>query len=103
MRIAQEEIFGPVLVMIPFDDDEDAIRIANQSQYGLGAAVSSGDFDRAMAVATRIRAGSDRRQRGQLVRGGLAVRRLQGQRRRPPKWLRGIRAVPRNQDVRPSG
>ncbi len=57
MRIAQEEIFGPVLVMIPFDDDEDAVRIANQSQYGLGAAVSSGDFDRAMAVARRIRAG----------------------------------------------
>jgi aldehyde dehydrogenase (NAD+) len=57
MRIAQEEIFGPVLVMIPFEDDEDAVRIANQSQYGLGAAVSSADLERSMAVASRIRAG----------------------------------------------
>jgi aldehyde dehydrogenase (NAD+) len=57
MRIAQEEIFGPVLVMIPFADDEDAVRIANQSQYGLGAAVSSASLERSMAVASRIRAG----------------------------------------------
>jgi aldehyde dehydrogenase (NAD+) len=57
MRIAQEEIFGPVLVMIAFEDDEDAVRIANQSQYGLGAAVASASLERSMAVASRIRAG----------------------------------------------
>ncbi len=58
MRIAREEIFGPVLVVIPFEDDEDAIRIANDSPYGLSGAVSSGSLDRAMAVAKRIRTGS---------------------------------------------
>jgi aldehyde dehydrogenase (NAD+) len=57
MRIAQEEIFGPVLVIIAFEDDEDAVRIANQSQYGLGAAVASASLERSMAAASRIRAG----------------------------------------------
>jgi aldehyde dehydrogenase (NAD+) len=58
MCIAQEEIFGPVLVVVPFDDDDDAVRIANDSQYGLGVAVTSGSEERALAVARRIRAGS---------------------------------------------
>ena len=58
MRIAQEEIFGPVLVAIPFDDDDDAVRIANDSSYGLGGAVFSGSLERSLAVANRIRAGS---------------------------------------------
>jgi aldehyde dehydrogenase (NAD+) len=57
MRIAQEEIFGPVLVVIPFDDDDDAVRIANESVYGLAGGVSSSSVDRAIAVARRIRAG----------------------------------------------
>jgi aldehyde dehydrogenase (NAD+) len=58
MTIAQEEIFGPVLVVIPYDDDEDAIRIANASGYGLSGGVYSADEDRATAVARRIRTGS---------------------------------------------
>lgn len=58
MKIAQEEIFGPVLVVIPFEDDEDAIRIANDSIYGLSGSVVTGDFDRGMAIAKRIRAGT---------------------------------------------
>jgi aldehyde dehydrogenase (NAD+) len=58
MRIAQEEIFGPVLVVIPFEDDEDAIRIANDSIYGLSGAVSSGSLERSMKVANRIRTGT---------------------------------------------
>jgi len=58
MRIAREEIFGPVLVVIPFDDDEDAIHIANDSIYGLSGGVWSGDLDRAMAIAKRIRTGT---------------------------------------------
>ncbi|NOW45094.1 aldehyde dehydrogenase (NAD+) [Novosphingobium sp. SG751A] len=57
MRIAQEEIFGPVLCLIPYRDEEDAIRIANDTVYGLGAHVQSADLDRARRVAGRIRAG----------------------------------------------
>jgi len=57
MTIAQEEIFGPVLVVIPFDDDDDAVRIANESRYGLGGGVMAGSQERAMAVADRIRTG----------------------------------------------
>jgi aldehyde dehydrogenase (NAD+) len=58
MTIAQEEIFGPVLVVIPFEDDDDAVRIANDSPYGLSGVISSGDLDRAKAVARRIRTGT---------------------------------------------
>jgi len=56
--IAQEEIFGPVLCVIPFEDDDDAVRIANNSVYGLSGAVTSGDLDRALSVAKRIRTGT---------------------------------------------
>ena len=58
MTIAQQEIFGPVQVVIPFDDDEDAIRIANDSSYGLSGGVFSADEARATGVARRIRTGS---------------------------------------------
>jgi aldehyde dehydrogenase (NAD+) len=71
MRIAQEEIFGPVLVVIPYEDDEDAIRIANDSDYGLSGSVASGDFDRAMRVAGRIRTGSMSVNGGACVAGDL--------------------------------
>lgn len=57
-RVAQEEIFGPVLVAIPHDGDDDAARIANDSPYGLSGAVHSVDRDRAWAVARRIRTGT---------------------------------------------
>jgi aldehyde dehydrogenase (NAD+) len=58
MRIAQEEIFGPVLVVIPFDDDNDAVRIANDSKYGLSGSVWTPDLDRAMHIARQVRTGS---------------------------------------------
>jgi aldehyde dehydrogenase (NAD+) len=58
MRIAQEEIFGPVGVVIPFVDDEDAVTLANDSSYGLSGAVSSKDPARAYAVAARLRTGT---------------------------------------------
>jgi aldehyde dehydrogenase (NAD+) len=58
MTIAREEIFGPVLVMIPFHDEDDAVRIANDSDYGLSGAVTSASEERAVAVARRIRAGT---------------------------------------------
>nr|WP_280949535.1 aldehyde dehydrogenase family protein [Sinorhizobium alkalisoli] len=57
MRIAREEIFGPVLVIIPYRDEEEAIAIANDTVYGLGAHVQSPDPERARQVASRIRAG----------------------------------------------
>ena len=57
-RLAQEEIFGPVLVVIPHDGDDDAVRIANESDYGLSGSVDSGDLERAKAVAKRIRTGT---------------------------------------------
>ena len=58
MTIAREEIFGPVLVMIPFKDEADAIRIANDTPYGLAGYIQSGDLERARRVARKIRAGS---------------------------------------------
>jgi aldehyde dehydrogenase (NAD+) len=58
MTIAQEEIFGPVLVVIPFDDDDDAVRIANDSLYGLSGGIYSGSLERALAVSRRIRTGT---------------------------------------------
>jgi len=57
MTIAREEIFGPVLSIIPYEDEEDAVRIANDTIYGLAAAVFSGDTEHAKKVAKRIRAG----------------------------------------------
>lgn len=56
--IAQQEVFGPVLVVLPFDDDDEAVRIANDSAYGLAGAVSSRSLERGMAIARRIRTGS---------------------------------------------
>jgi aldehyde dehydrogenase (NAD+) len=57
MTIAQEEIFGPVLAILPYTDTDDAVRIANGTQYGLAAGVFGGDADRAYEVAGRLRAG----------------------------------------------
>lgn len=58
MKIAREEIFGPVLCMIPYEDEDDAIRIANDSPYGLSGFVHSGSLERAQRVAKKIRAGN---------------------------------------------
>jgi len=58
MRIAQEEIFGPVLSVIPYDDEADAVRIANDSDYGLSGSVWTAATDRGLDVAGRIRTGS---------------------------------------------
>jgi betaine-aldehyde dehydrogenase len=57
MTIAREEIFGPVLSIIPYDTEDEAIRIANDTIYGLAGGVWSGDPERAKQVARRIRAG----------------------------------------------
>ncbi|WP_063009705.1 aldehyde dehydrogenase family protein [Nocardia nova] len=65
MTIAREEIFGPVLSVIPFEDDRDAIRIANDSPYGLSGSVWGGDPERADAIARGIRTGT------LMVNGGM--------------------------------
>jgi len=57
MRIAREEIFGPVVSVIPYEDDDDAVRIANDSSMGLAGGVLSGDTARALALAKRVRTG----------------------------------------------
>ena len=57
-EIAQDEVFGPVLAVIPFEDDDDAVRIANNSIFGLSGAVHSRDEARAIALARRIRSGT---------------------------------------------
>jgi acyl-CoA reductase-like NAD-dependent aldehyde dehydrogenase len=57
-RIAQEEIFGPVLVVIPFDSEDDAVRLANASPYGLAAGVQTGSVDRVYRLASRLRVGT---------------------------------------------
>jgi betaine-aldehyde dehydrogenase len=58
MRIAREEIFGPVLVVVPFDDEAEAVRIANDSEYGLAGSVWTRNIDHGMEIARHIRAGS---------------------------------------------
>jgi betaine-aldehyde dehydrogenase len=58
MRIAQEEIFGPVVAVIPYDDPDDAVRIANDSDYGLAGSVWTADIDAGLDIARRVRAGT---------------------------------------------
>jgi aldehyde dehydrogenase (NAD+) len=57
MTIAREEIFGPVLSIIPYDDEDDAVRIANDTPYGLSGYVTSSDLERARRIAARLRTG----------------------------------------------
>ncbi len=58
MRIAQEEIFGPVVALIPYEDEADALRIANDSDYGLSGTVWTADVDRGLDVARQVRTGT---------------------------------------------
>jgi acyl-CoA reductase-like NAD-dependent aldehyde dehydrogenase len=58
MRIAREEIFGPVLTVISYRDEDEAVRIANDSEYGLAGSVFTADLDRGYGVATRVRSGT---------------------------------------------
>src|SRR5690606_3728763 len=58
MRIAQEEVFGPVLCLLRFDTDEEAVRIANDTRFGLAAGIWTKDIKRAHAVAAKLRSGT---------------------------------------------
>jgi aldehyde dehydrogenase (NAD+) len=58
MTIAREEIFGPVLSILPYDNEEEAVKIANDTVYGLSGYVSSGSTDHALRVASRLRTGN---------------------------------------------
>jgi aldehyde dehydrogenase (NAD+) len=58
MRIAQEEVFGPLLVVIPFDTEEEAVAIANDTPYGLAAGVWTRDLERALTLPRRLKAGT---------------------------------------------
>jgi aldehyde dehydrogenase (NAD+) len=58
MRIAREEIFGPVIAVIPYDDEKQAVKIANDSEYGLAGSVWTTDMDKGMDIARRVRAGT---------------------------------------------
>jgi len=97
MTIAQEEIFGPVLVVIPFEDEDDAVRIANDSPYGLAGNVMSGSLDHAFAVAKRLRAGFLGVNGAAGYGADTPFGGLQGQRRRTAERHRGFRPVHRNQ------
>ena len=66
MTIAREEIFGPVLAILPYESEEDAVRIANDTVYGLSGYVSSGSLERARSVAKRLRAGNVHVNGGQI-------------------------------------
>ena len=76
MRVAREEIFGPVLCVIPYDDEDDAVRIANDSPYGLAGGVWTADPARGLRVARRMRTGQRRDQRQLPAVPAGAVRRV---------------------------
>ena len=82
ITVAREEIFGPVVVAIPFDDEEEGIAIANDSEFGLYDYVFSGDTPRAFRVAKLLRAGHVGHQH-RPAQHGRALRRLQDERHRP--------------------
>ena len=95
MRIAQEEIFGPVVSVIRYKDDDEAVRIANDSVYGLGGAVWSSNKDRAVGAGQAHRHRHRVGQRLPHDQPPLPVRRLQAERRRARARQVGSRRVPR--------
>ncbi len=58
MRIAREEIFGPVICLLPYDDEAEAVRIANDSDYGLSGSVWTADVDHGVEIARQVRTGT---------------------------------------------
>ena len=98
MRIAQEEVFGPVLSIIPFEDEEEAIAIANDVVYGLAAGVWTQNIRRALTMADRLQAGTVWVNTYRAVSYHVAVRRLQAMRHRPRERPGGDQRVPADQE-----
>ena len=102
MKIAQEEIFGPVLSVIPFKTPEEALSIANDTMYGLAAAVWTQDIDKALKFAKGIKAGTvwinSLPRGGPARRAGDAVRRLQAVGHRPGAGHGGDGRVPGDEE-----
>ena len=96
MTIAREEIFGPVLVIIPYDTEDEAVEIANDTDYGLAGGVWSADPEHAKAVARRLRTGQVE-VNGGGVQPGRPVRRLQAVGQRPRVRLVRPGGVPRGE------
>ena len=71
MAIARQEVFGPVLVVLPYEDDDDAVRIANDSEYGLSGGIASGNIQRAIELASRFRSGTVSINGGRCVDGDI--------------------------------
>jgi aldehyde dehydrogenase (NAD+) len=98
--IVRNEVFGPVLVALPFDDEDDAVRMANDSIYGLSGGVYSGDHERSKAVARRIRTGTVVVDGGIYYGPGHPVRWLQAERCGARDGASRVRGVPRGQELR---
>ena len=96
MTIEREEIFGPVMCMIPFDTEAEAVKIANDTPYGLTNYVQSQDGARRNRLARQLRAGMVE-MNGKFARGGRAVRRGQGQWPGAGRRRLGDRGVPGGQ------
>ena len=96
MTIAREEIFGPVLCILPYDDLDQAVDIANDTEYGLAGYVSAADLDAARALARRIRAGQVAINHAFDL--NTAVRRLQAQRQRPRVGRVRVPRIPGDQE-----
>ena len=99
-EIVQDEVFGPVLVILPHDGDDDAVRFANNSKFGLSGAVMAADRERALAAARRVRTGTMSVNGGLWHAPGCTVRRLQAVGHRPRERRRRVRGVPADQGVR---
>lgn len=99
MRIAREEIFGPVITVIPYHDDEEALAIANDSDYGLAGSVWSNDSDRALAMATRIHTGTVGVNQGYTMDPFAPFGGRQGQRLRPRTRARRPRRLPDTKSI----
>ncbi len=96
MTIAREEIFGPVLSIIPFDSEEEAIEIANDTEYGLSGSVWAGTQEHAIEIAQRLRTGQVDVNGGAFNPSG-ALRRLQEVRYRSRTRCFWFRGVPRSE------
>ena len=97
-RAAREEIFGPVACVIPFEGEEEAIRLANDTIYGLSGSIWTGDGGRALRVARALETGVISINSNSSVRVSTPVRRLQAVGRRPRARPRRARALHRRQE-----